>query len=94
MAGVRHIDSAMTKAGDATKAATPAGRKNYNKEGRLKKPYYEKELEVRMSRSYGPGRYDPIYEKAGIDYPAGYVRWTEARNLEAFLQLSDDAIER
>jgi predicted dehydrogenase/threonine dehydrogenase-like Zn-dependent dehydrogenase len=50
-------------------------------------PYYEKELDVRLSRSYGPGRYDPKYEEQGIDYPYGYVRWTEARNMEAFLSL-------
>ncbi len=49
--------------------------------------YYEKELDVRFSRSYGPGRYDPRYELDGIDYPAGYVRWTEKRNLESFLDL-------
>ena len=49
--------------------------------------FYEKELELRLSRSYGPGRYDPIYEEKGIDYPIGYVRWTEKRNMEAFLQL-------
>jgi predicted dehydrogenase len=46
--------------------------------------YYEKELDVRFSRSYGPGRYDTRYELEGIDYPAGYVRWTEKRNLESF----------
>lgn len=50
-------------------------------------PYYEKELEVRFSRSYGPGRYDPEYEEGGHDYPLGYVRWTEQRNMEAFLEL-------
>jgi len=50
-------------------------------------PYYEKELEVFMSRSYGPGRYDRNYEEKGHDYPAGYVRWTENRNMQAFLQL-------
>jgi predicted dehydrogenase/threonine dehydrogenase-like Zn-dependent dehydrogenase len=49
--------------------------------------YYDKELDVRFSRSYGPGRYDPRYELDGIDYPAGYVRWTERRNLECFLDL-------
>jgi len=49
--------------------------------------YYEKELDVRFSRSYGPGRYDVRYELEGIDYPAGYVRWTEKRNLESFLDL-------
>lgn len=49
--------------------------------------YYEKELDVRFSRSYGPGRYDPEYELAGRDYPIGYVRWTERRNLACFLDL-------
>ena len=49
--------------------------------------YYDKELDVRFSRSYGPGRYDERYEIQGIDYPAGYVRWTERRNLECFLDL-------
>src|SRR6266699_1057827 len=49
--------------------------------------YYEKELDVRFSRSYGPGRYDDRYELEGIDYPAGYVRWTERRNLACFLDL-------
>ena len=51
------------------------------------KTYYEKEVEVRYSRSYGPGRYDPSYEWGGSDYPIGYVRWTEQRNLEACLAL-------
>ena len=50
-------------------------------------PFYEKELEFRLSRSYGPGRYDPLYEEKGVDYPIGYVRWTEQRNMEAFVQL-------
>jgi predicted dehydrogenase/threonine dehydrogenase-like Zn-dependent dehydrogenase len=49
--------------------------------------YYRKELDFRLSRSYGPGRYDPLYEEQGIDYPIGYVRWTEGRNMEAFAQL-------
>ncbi|MBC7327419.1 bi-domain-containing oxidoreductase [bacterium] len=44
--------------------------------------YSNKELEIRMSRSYGPGRYDPLYEEKGIDYPIGYVPWTERRNME------------
>src|SRR5215211_5837195 len=52
--------------------------------------YYEKELDVRFSRSYGPGRYDDRYELDGIDYPAGYVRWTERRNLACFLDLLVD----
>jgi predicted dehydrogenase/threonine dehydrogenase-like Zn-dependent dehydrogenase len=52
-----------------------------------RRAYYEKELDFRISRSYGPGRYDATYEQKGRDYPIGYVRWTETRNLEAFLQL-------
>ena len=52
-----------------------------------RKNYYEKELQVFMSRSYGPGRYDQLYEERGIDYPIGYVRWTEQRNMQAFLEL-------
>ena len=52
--------------------------------------FYEKELDFRVSRSYGPGRYDSAYEQKGIDYPIGYVRWSETRNMEAFLQLLTD----
>ena len=49
--------------------------------------YYKKELQLKMSCSYGPGRYDLNYEEKGIDYPAPYVRWTEKRNMEAFQEL-------
>lgn len=49
--------------------------------------YYKKELELRMSCSYGPGRYDINYEEKGIDYPVEYVRWTENRNMQAFQDL-------
>ena len=52
--------------------------------------YYGKELEVRLSRSYGPGRYDREYEERGLDYPIGYVRWTERRNMAAFVALLAD----
>jgi predicted dehydrogenase/threonine dehydrogenase-like Zn-dependent dehydrogenase len=55
-----------------------------------RKLYYEKELDFRIPRSYGPGRYDAAYEQKGRDYPIGYVRWTETRNMEAFLQLLSD----
>ena len=55
-----------------------------------RKLFYEKELDFRMSRSYGPGRYDSAYEQKGIDYPIGYVRWTETRNMDAFLRLLAD----
>jgi len=49
--------------------------------------YYEKEIRFSVSCSYGPGRYDPSYEEGGLDYPYGFVRWTEGRNMEAFLDL-------
>ncbi|HKT68785.1 MAG TPA: bi-domain-containing oxidoreductase [Terriglobales bacterium] len=52
-----------------------------------RKLYYEKELDFRISRSYGPGRYDPQYEEKGFSYPAGYVPWTQTRNMETFLKL-------
>ncbi len=48
---------------------------------------YEKELDLLISTSYGPGRYDPVYEIEGADYPIGYVRWTENRNMEEYLRL-------
>jgi len=53
--------------------------------------WYRKELELKMSCSYGPGRYDFNYEEKGIDYPPAYVRWTEKRNMEAFQQLLADS---
>jgi predicted dehydrogenase/threonine dehydrogenase-like Zn-dependent dehydrogenase len=52
-----------------------------------RKVFYEKELQIRLSRSYGPGRYDSRYEEHGIDYPIGFVRWTEQRNMQEFLRL-------
>jgi predicted dehydrogenase/threonine dehydrogenase-like Zn-dependent dehydrogenase len=55
--------------------------------GLKREKMYEKEIELRVSCSYGPGRYDPSYEMRGIDYPFAYVRWTERRNLEYFLYL-------
>jgi predicted dehydrogenase/threonine dehydrogenase-like Zn-dependent dehydrogenase len=55
-----------------------------------RKLYYEKELDFRISRSYGPGRYDSAFEQKGRDYPIGHVRWTETRNMEAFAQLLAD----
>lgn len=50
-------------------------------------PFYERELTLRFARSYGPGRYDRSYEEWGVDYPAGYVRWTQNRNFETILDL-------
>ncbi|NOY99264.1 MAG: Gfo/Idh/MocA family oxidoreductase [Chloroflexi bacterium] len=52
-----------------------------------RKIYYEKEISFINSRSYGPGRYDASYEESGRDYPIGYVRWTEGRNIEAVVEL-------
>ena len=49
--------------------------------------FYEKELSFQVSCSYGPGRYDPDYEEGGLDYPIGFVRWTEQRNFEAVLDM-------
>jgi len=49
--------------------------------------FYKKELELKISCSYGPGRYDPVYEEEGHDYPYGHVRWTENRNMAAFVDL-------
>ncbi len=59
--------------------AVPTGFKRAN--------YFKKELDLRMSSSYGPGRYDREYEEEGVDYPLAYVRWTENRNMEAFVEL-------
>lgn len=52
-----------------------------------RRPFYERELTFKIARSYGPGRYDPSYEEAGNDYPIGYVRFTEGRNIEEFVRL-------
>jgi predicted dehydrogenase/threonine dehydrogenase-like Zn-dependent dehydrogenase len=52
--------------------------------------FYEKELSFQVSCSYGPGRYDPSYEERGVDYPVGFVRWTEQRNFEAVLDMMAD----
>ncbi len=88
------IVTAATKSGEPMALASRLCRKR----GRIsvvgavgmeldRREIYRKELEVRMSTSYGPGRYDPEYEVAGHDYPAAYVRWTEQRNLSSFLDL-------
>jgi len=52
-----------------------------------REPFYRRELDLRLSMSYGPGRHDPAYEVAGHDYPLPYVRWTEQRNMAAFIDL-------
>lgn len=55
-----------------------------------REPFYKRELELKLSLSYGPGRHDPSYEQSGVDYPVSYVRWTEQRNMETFLALVAD----
>lgn len=55
-----------------------------------REPFYLKELDFRLSRSYGPGRYDQNYEEKGVDYPIGYVRWTERRNMQEFVRLLEE----
>ena len=52
-----------------------------------RRPLYEKELSIKVARSYGPGRYERAYEEWAVDYPVGQVRWTEGRNIEAALDL-------
>jgi len=52
-----------------------------------RQPFYEKEIDLKISCSYGPGRYDPVYETDGKDYPYAFVRWTENRNMSAYLDL-------
>jgi len=53
-------------------------------------PFYKKEIDLKISCSYGPGRYDELYEEKGIDYPYAYVRWTENRNMEEYLKLLEE----
>jgi predicted dehydrogenase/threonine dehydrogenase-like Zn-dependent dehydrogenase len=55
--------------------------------GLKRSPFYEKEIDFLISTSYGPGRYDPVYEEQGHDYPYAYVRWTENRNMQEYLRL-------
>jgi predicted dehydrogenase/threonine dehydrogenase-like Zn-dependent dehydrogenase len=88
------IITAATKSSEPAKLATKLCRRK----GRVvvvgdvglnfeRKYWYEKELDIVMSTSYGPGRYDTNYEEKSIDYPIGYVRWTLNRNMSAFLDL-------
>lgn len=57
-------------------------------------PFFARELTLTIARAYGPGRYDPVYEEDGIDYPVGYVRWTQERNRIEFLRLLDRRLVR
>lgn len=91
------IITAATKSSEPVKTAA----KMCRKKGRIvivgdvglnfeRKDWYEKELDIVMSTSYGPGRYDKTYEEKSIDYPIGYVKWTLNRNMSAFLDLIKD----
>ncbi|MFM7775094.1 MAG: bi-domain-containing oxidoreductase [Candidatus Kapaibacterium sp.] len=90
------VDAVIITASTDSDAPVDLSMKMLRKKGKLvivgvtgmnlkRSPFYEKEIDVRISCSYGPGRYDPLYEEGGIDYPAGYVRWTENRNMQAFV---------
>lgn len=94
----RGVDAVLITA--ATRSSEPAMRSTQilRDRGRLvvvgdvglslqRTPFYERELEIRFARSYGPGRYERTYEEYAIDYPIGYVRWTEGRNMETYLGL-------
>ncbi len=92
------IDGSLFCAQTDSKQATSSALKILKRKGKFvlvgqsnldldRNDLYEKEIDFLISTSYGPGRYDPIYEDKGIDYPFGYVRWTENRNMEAYLNL-------
>ncbi len=92
------FDFAVVTAASATSAPLALAANLLRRKGRIsfvgampieldRRLMFEKELDLRMSTSYGPGRYDRNYEEIGLDYPLPYVRWTENRNLQAFLEL-------
>lgn len=96
--GGRGVDGVLVTASTASSEPILQGARMCRKRGRIvlvgvtglslnRAEFYEKELSFQVSCSYGPGRYDDSYEKAGLDYPIGFVRWTEQRNFEAFLDL-------
>ena len=91
-------DAAIVTAGSSSSAIVNSAVEMLRRKGRVvpvgavgleldRPPLYQREADVLISTSYGPGRYDPTYEDAGVDYPLAYVRWTENRNMEEFLRL-------
>jgi predicted dehydrogenase/threonine dehydrogenase-like Zn-dependent dehydrogenase len=91
-------DAVVVTASSASDAVVNSGIELLRRKGRLvpvgdvglgleRPPLYRREADVLISTSYGPGRYDATYEEQGVDYPIEYVRWTENRNMEAFLHL-------
>ena len=101
----RGIDGVIITAATKSNEPVSQGARMCRKRGRIiligvvgpeisRADFYEKELTFQVSCSYGPGRYDPAYEQRGQDYPFGFVRWTEKRNFEAFLDcLATKAID-
>lgn len=98
LTGGHGVDSVIITASTKSSAPVVTAGEVARKKGRVvvvgavgmevpRESYYAKELELRLSTSYGPGRYDPDYEEKGRDYPYGYVRWTEQRNMAAFVDL-------
>ncbi|MGI9511108.1 MAG: bi-domain-containing oxidoreductase [Geminicoccaceae bacterium] len=92
----RGVDGVIITAATKSNEPVSQGARMCRKRGRIiligvvgpeisRADFYEKELTFQVSCSYGPGRYDPAYEQKGQDYPFGFVRWTEKRNFEAFL---------
>ena len=92
----RGVDGVLLTASTASSEPVHQAAQMSRKRGRLvmvgvtglelsRQDFYEKELTFQVSCSYGPGRYDPLYEEKGQDYPLGFVRWTEGRNFEAVL---------
>ncbi len=99
------VDFAIVTAASNTSAPLELAARLCRKKGRIsfvgatpieldRRLMFEKELDLRMSTSYGPGRYDRKYEEEGLDYPIAYVRWTENRNLQAFLAADQLGVDR
>lgn len=99
--GGRGVDAALVTAGSEGSEVTRSAVEMVRERGRVvvvgrvgmnlnQDPFLRKEIDVRASRSYGPGRYDDRYEERGLDYPFAYVRWTEGRNMETYLDLVAD----
>lgn len=99
--GGNGLDSVIITASTASSSPVDLAMKIARKRGKVvvvgavgmtlnRSPFYEKELDFRISCSYGPGRYDANYEVLGQDYPAGFVRWTENRNMQAIVSLMND----
>ncbi len=94
----RGVDGVLVTASTASSDPIHQAARMCRKRGRIilvgvtglelsREEFYEKEISFQVSCSYGPGRYDPLYEEHGQDYPFGYVRWTEQRNMEAMMDL-------